>query len=131
MLEKSASPRLVWGPGAGAVAAGRLYPRRKRTGVAAHLSLPPGCLGVTAGTNPRRGLGIREDQSDGAGNGESHGKRHHAQARERSPRRRGPIDGRRVPDASHSHQGALARLKGQGLQLTKLPPRCAGDHTLW
>jgi hypothetical protein len=34
MLEKSSSKRLVWGPGAGVVAAGRLCPRRKRTGVA-------------------------------------------------------------------------------------------------
>jgi hypothetical protein len=42
------------------------------------------------------------------------------------------IDGRRAPEASDSHQGALARLKRSGVAAhLSLPPRCVGDHHLW
>jgi len=38
------------------------------------------------------------------------------------------FDGRRAPDASHRHQGALARLKRSGVAAyLSLPPRCVGD----
>jgi len=67
---------------------------------------------------PRRCRGFREEEWDGVGIGESQGNRHLTPTIESSLRRRGGTTALGIPEVSDDHQGALIRLKGQGLQHT-------------
>jgi len=104
-----APTRLVWGPGAGVEAAGRLCPRHKRAGVAsrpelaAKVSWRKSIMDKTSG--PRRCVGVREEEWDVVGTGESQGKRHLAQACERSSAVTRRNDGSWVPGTSDGAPG--------------------------